>query len=190
MSERVVHFQLLSPPDPTSYSLTIMTAPTPTNKTKAKGHVRVVARVRPLAKYEVEQNCQPVVRKIPNIQKGNGPETLQVNMNTTMEGNHNDDSNSTRFFELDAVLDETSTQEELYIQSGAHQAIAKDLFCGYNCTILAYGQTGAGKVSTTTLYLVCIVAYVGVFNVAGLVCIFWRVQLLTHSLFYGYLLLL
>jgi hypothetical protein len=47
---------------------------------------------------------------------------------------------------VDAVLDETTTtQEELYVQSGAQQAVQHNLFQGLNCTILAYGQTVSGK---------------------------------------------
>ncbi|OEU09835.1 kinesin-related protein, partial [Fragilariopsis cylindrus CCMP1102] len=53
-----------------------------------------------------------------------------------------------RWFELDAVLDGKSTQNETYIKSGAQQAVTKDIFKGFNCTILAYGQTGSGKTFT------------------------------------------
>eukprot|EP00980_Cylindrotheca_fusiformis_P009332 scaffold2047_cov129-Cylindrotheca_fusiformis.AAC.11 len=53
-----------------------------------------------------------------------------------------------RWFEMDAVFDVDSSQEKVYIQSGAQRAVCEDLFQGYHCTILAYGQTGSGKTYT------------------------------------------
>ena len=72
------------------------------------------------------------------IQIPTEPEVLEVK---STEGNSSDGK---RWFELDAVLDGNSTQEEAYIKSGAKQAVTQDIFKGFNCTILAYGQTGAG----------------------------------------------
>ncbi|KAL3936937.1 MAG: hypothetical protein SGBAC_007852 [Bacillariaceae sp.] len=106
------------------------------NKKEAssEGNVRVVLRVRPMAKYELEKGCKQVVYKVPVADPdADGPEAVQVNQPDK------------RFFELDAVLDETFTQKQLYEKSGAYKAISEDLFKGFNCTILAYGQTGAGK---------------------------------------------
>eukprot|EP00536_Pseudo-nitzschia_multiseries_P010062 jgi/Psemu1/202281/e_gw1.295.26.1 len=100
--------------------------------------VRVVGRIRPLAKYEIENGSKEVVTRVPGY--GDGPETLQIE--------EADDGNSNRYFELDAVLDGKCSQREVYEKSGARKAIADDLFCGYNATILAYGQTGAGKTYT------------------------------------------
>jgi hypothetical protein len=108
-------------------------------------NVRVVARIRPLAKYEIENGSKQIVTLLPggNIIKENDiiqiptePEILQVQ--TTEK----------RWFELDAVLDGNSTQNETYIKSGAQQAVTQDIFKGFNCTILAYGQTGSGKTFT------------------------------------------
>lgn len=119
-----------------------MTAPDDSGNNKAsllskkasEGNVRVVLRVRPLATYELEKGCKQVVHRVPKGDDNDGgPEAVQVNQAEK------------RFFELDAVLDETYSQEELYERSGASRAITEDLFKGYNCTILAYGQTGAGK---------------------------------------------
>ena len=126
-----------------------MTAPIPGKEpgvvtTKSGGsssNVRVVSRVRPLAKYELDKGCKPVVTKVPHIDKG-GPEVLQIV------------GPDQRWFELDAVMTESCTQQEVYERSGAHTAIAEDLFAGFNCTILAYGQTGAGKVSKNYLHRV------------------------------------
>eukprot|EP00980_Cylindrotheca_fusiformis_P004245 scaffold918_cov126-Cylindrotheca_fusiformis.AAC.24 len=104
------------------------------SKKSSEGNVRVVLRVRPLAKYELEKGCKQVVHRVPKAdEEDGGPEAVQVHQNEK------------RFFELDAVLDETYSQKQLYERSGAYRAITEDLFKGFNCTILAYGQTGAGK---------------------------------------------
>lgn len=115
-----------------------MTAPPEEGNTtkddSSEGNVRVVLRVRPLAQYELEKGCNKVVFRVPVADPDyDGPESVQVN------------SPEKRFFELDAVLDDTFSQKQLYEKSGAYRAISEDLFKGYNCTILAYGQTGAGK---------------------------------------------
>jgi len=115
----------------------------PKAKAPAASNVRVVARIRPLAKYELANGSKQIVTSIPGISASVGgpiqittePEVLQVKP----EGAEK------RWFELDAVLDGNSTQEEAYIKSGSQQAVMHDLFKGFNCTILAYGQTGAGK---------------------------------------------
>ena len=111
----------------------------------SSNNVRVVGRIRPMAKYEVQNGSKVIVTKVPG-KSGRGvfeTETIQID---TDESDTN--TNTNRWFELDAVLDETSTQREVYEQSGAENAIAEDLFCGYNATILAYGQTGSGKTFT------------------------------------------
>jgi Kinesin motor domain len=46
------------------------------------------------------------------------------------------------------VLDGDSTQSDVYWRSGAQHAVCVDIFKGFNSTILAYGQTGAGKTFT------------------------------------------
>ena len=119
-----------------------------TKKKKTQANVRVVSRIRPLAKYELEKGCQPVVVKVPKADSDDGgPEALQVNQ---ANGNHGGGGGGgdKRWFELDAVLDERSSQQDVYEKSGAYTAITEDLFQGYNCTILAYGQTGSGKTFT------------------------------------------
>lgn len=128
-------------------------------------NVRVVARIRPLAKYELANGSKQIVNSLPSISSSLGgpiqiptePEVLEVKP----EGAEK------RWFELDAVLDGTSTQEEAYIKSGAQQAVTQDLFKGFNCTILAYGQTGAG---TFFLLLSSLVAVLYFIVVTGIHC--------------------
>lgn len=107
------------------------------------GHVRVVARIRPLSKTEKEKKCVEVITSLAALEKSinntiketNEPELLQVQVPDAPK----------RWFELDAVFDKNSTQEEVYIKSGARKAVTESIFKGFNCTVLAYGQTGAGK---------------------------------------------
>ena len=104
--------------------------------------VRVVARIRPLARYEIQNGSEIIVTKVPGTSGKGLPETLQVENDTI------GDAGANRWYELDAVLDERSNQKDVYEKSGAQTAIAEDLFSGYNATILAYGQTGSGKTFT------------------------------------------
>jgi hypothetical protein len=112
------------------------------NSATAPTNVRVVGRIRPLAAYEIEKGCQEVVKSLPSSHgrpvsgPATEPEVMQV------------DSIDKRWFELDAVFDGVSTQEDVYVYSGAQQSVTEDLFKGFNCTIVAYGQTGAGKTFT------------------------------------------
>jgi hypothetical protein len=115
----------------------------PKSAADSSGNVRVVARIRPLAKYELANGSKQIVNCLPSlsssirggpIQVPTEPEVLEVKPAGAEK----------RWFELDAVLDGNSTQEEAYIKSGAQLAVTLDLFKGFNCTILAYGQTGAG----------------------------------------------
>ena len=49
-------------------------------------------------------------------------------------------------YAFDVVFDENATQEEVYMNS-AHKLI-QSVLDGYNCSIFAYGATGAGKTHT------------------------------------------
>ncbi len=46
-------------------------------------------------------------------------------------------------FNFDCVFDWTSTQTEVYEHAASH--LVEQIFDGFNATIFAYGQTGAGK---------------------------------------------
>ena len=47
---------------------------------------------------------------------------------------------------FDKVLKPNVTQEQVY--GSAAKSIVKDVLCGYNGTIFAYGQTSSGKTHT------------------------------------------
>ena len=100
--------------------------------------VRVVARIRPLSSTEVERNSQEAITSLSSLEKSfrgtfeetNEPEILQVQPPNAQN----------RWFEVDAVFDKNSSQEEVYIKCGAKKAVCENVFKGFNCTILAYGQ--------------------------------------------------
>lgn len=95
-----------------------------------KCNVRVVSRIRPLLLPQ-EAGSEAVVNVIDNC-------VLQVDNSV----------GAARYFEMDTVLPINCSQQEVYVKSGAKQAVCESIFQGLNCTILAYGQTGAGKTFT------------------------------------------
>ena len=112
-----------------------MTAP---DASASGGNVRVVSRIRPLSKTEIEQKSEEAISSLSTLERSlsdlykvsEDPEVLQV---------HGADGQK-RWFELDAVFDKNSSQEEVYVRSGAKNAVTNDIFKGFNCTVLAYGQ--------------------------------------------------
>jgi hypothetical protein len=109
---------------------------------RSASNIRVVARIRPLAKYEIENGSKQIIDSLPSLVSAppvtgpsTEPEVLQVKPPNAEK----------RWFELDAVFDGQSNQRDVYVKSGAQQAVCLDIFKGFNCTILAYGQTGSGK---------------------------------------------
>lgn len=88
-------------------------------------NVRVMARIRPFSRKEQDQKM-----------------VLKATDASIVLDNGDD-----RKFDYDAVLGPTSTQWNVYHQSGARDAVplCGDILQGFNCTILAYGQTGSGK---------------------------------------------
>lgn len=86
--------------------------------------VRVVCRVRPLSENESPDETRVI---------------LVVNDKTVYVR----EKNNLSAFTFDSVLSESTTQEDLYESVGKKALI--DFFRGLNGTILAYGQTGAGK---------------------------------------------
>lgn len=97
-----------------------------------KGNIRVFCRFRPLGKREQENGDIPVLHKA---------DAFSVDLQRPAP--HND----SRRFEFDAVFSSDSSQEEVF---GDCQDLVQSAVDGYNVTIFAYGQTGAGK--THTMY--------------------------------------
>lgn len=126
--------------------MTAQTRKSPSVKTSSssssQSNIRVVARIRPLAKYEIENGSKLIIDSLPSLGAASPaagpstePEVLEVKP----------PNGEKRWFELDAVFNGNSSQRDVYVKSGAQQAVCQDIFKGFNCTILAYGQTGSGK---------------------------------------------
>lgn len=97
-------------------------------------NVRVVVRVRPIDKSELESGCENVVRvdklnRCITVLKPNAPATEPP-----------------KIYFFDNVFAEDSTQIDLYVDTA--RPIVDKVLEGYNGTILAYGQTGTGKTYT------------------------------------------
>ena len=117
---------------PTSASSSSSTSPattttTTTTTTTDDQNVRVVARLRPLSAKELDENNKEAIKA------GGGKASAgQV----VVDGQ--------RTFEYDAVFGPQTTQAQVY-EKTAGDTVKKNIFRGFNVTILAYGQTGSGK---------------------------------------------
>ena len=89
-----------------------------------KGAIRVYARCRPFAKYEIEKNCQSVVTF--------KDETTVAIANSRGE----------KTFEFDAAFNQTSTQDQIFEDT---KRLVESCLDGFNVCVFAYGQTGSGR---------------------------------------------
>ncbi|XP_041766361.1 kinesin-like protein KIF3A [Anopheles merus] len=97
-------------------------------------NVRVVVRVRPMDKSELDVGSQNVIK----VDKSNRSITVvKPNANS---------SEPPKVYYFDNVFGEESTQIDLYVDTA--RPIVDKVLEGYNGTILAYGQTGTGKTYT------------------------------------------
>ncbi|EXJ82844.1 kinesin heavy chain [Capronia epimyces CBS 606.96] len=88
-------------------------------------NIKVVARFRPQNKVEVANGGQPIVQF-------SGEDTCQVQSSETNAP-----------FTFDRVFDMSSQQSDIFDFS--IRSTVEDVMNGYNGTVFAYGQTGAGK---------------------------------------------
>ena len=112
--------------------------------------VRVVCRVRPLNGKEKRLGSTPVCAHVlaPEddvvIDEEQEEEDEKEGKSTTLTIKMEEGARHT--FTFDQVFDVESTQREVY--AGSARPIIEDVFKGYNGTVFAYGQTGAGKTFT------------------------------------------
>jgi len=95
-----------------------------------KGAIRVYVRVRPVTTRET--GGQVAVRKMDAFQ---------------IEVDNKDKQKGSKQFTFDSIFDERATQEDVFAECKSLVSSAID---GFNVTVFAYGQTGAGK--THTMY--------------------------------------
>ncbi|XP_054998885.1 kinesin-like protein KIF18A [Sorex araneus] len=112
-------------------------------------HMKVVVRVRPENTKEKAVGFHKVVHVVDKHILVFDPKQEEIsffhgkkiiNRDTTKR------QNKDLKFVFDAVFDETSTQLEVF--ENTTKPILRSFLNGYNCTVLAYGATGAGKTHT------------------------------------------
>nr|XP_033784319.1 kinesin-like protein KIF18A [Geotrypetes seraphini] len=112
-------------------------------------HVRVVVRVRPQNQRETEGNFSNVVQVVDKHILVFDPEVEEISFFHGKKIYHRDINkrkNKDLKFVFDAVFSENSTQMEVY--ENTTKVVLDGFLNGYNCTVLAYGATGAGKTHT------------------------------------------
>ncbi|XP_056382654.1 kinesin-like protein KIF18A isoform X2 [Hyla sarda] len=112
-------------------------------------HVRVVVRVRPPNEREKVANFTNVVQVVDKHILVFDPKVEEVNFFHGRSAANRDiakKKNKDLKFVFDCVFDENSTQQEIFDQTT--KFVLDGVLNGYNCTVLAYGATGAGKTHT------------------------------------------
>lgn len=98
------------------------------SRTDEETHVQVICRLRPLNGFEISKGHENVIEVLDQ-------HTLCIN-----------NRDSQQVFSFDNVCGIETTQQAMYDLVARNTLL--DLFRGFNATILAYGQTGAGKSHT------------------------------------------
>ncbi|KAM6321717.1 kinesin-like protein KIF18A [Podargus strigoides] len=113
-------------------------------------HVRVVVRVRPESQKERDGNFTKVVHVVDRHTLLFDPKTEEeVSFFHGKRLTHRDLNKRVQKdlkFVFDAVLAESSSQLEVFEHTT--KGVIDGFLNGYNCTVLAYGATGAGKTHT------------------------------------------
>ena len=147
MLRRRAQSHFLPPPDPTvgsseerRYQIT----------DTGNSNMKVVVRVRPESEPELQSSCQTVVKvldehvvvfdakedKLPQFERQEGRRRRPL-LSRKPKDLH---------FAFDRIFDETSTQLEVFEHTT--KSILDGLLDGINCSVFAYGATGAGKTHT------------------------------------------
>ncbi|CAO2579600.1 Kinesin-like protein KIF18A [Lemmus lemmus] len=112
-------------------------------------HMKVVVRVRPESTKEKTVAFRRVVHVVDKHMLVFDPKPEEVSFfhkKKTTNFDITKRQNKDLKFVFDAVFDETSTQMEVFEHTT--KPILHSFLNGYNCTVLAYGATGAGKTHT------------------------------------------
>lgn len=114
-------------------------------------NMKVVVRVRPENEMEIRSNCETVIKVLDDHVLVFDPK------DENMHGFDKYESGKKRrhllsrkrkdlHFAFDRVFDETSSQNEVFLNTT--KSIIDGLLDGVNCSVFAYGATGAGKTHT------------------------------------------
>uniref|UniRef100_A0A8B9ZET9 Kinesin-like protein n=1 Tax=Anas platyrhynchos TaxID=8839 RepID=A0A8B9ZET9_ANAPL len=112
-------------------------------------HVKVVVRVRPESQKEKEGNFSKVVHVVDQHILVFDPKEEEVGFFHRKKLVHRDINKRVKKdlkFVFDAVFAESSSQVEVFEHTT--KSVLDGFLNGYNCTVLAYGATGAGKTHT------------------------------------------
>ncbi|NXL36737.1 KI18A protein, partial [Glaucidium brasilianum] len=112
-------------------------------------HVKVVVRVRPESQKEKDGNFSKVVHVVDQHLLVFDPKDEEVSFFHGKRLTHRDINkrkNKDLKFVFDAVFAESSSQLEVFEHTT--KSLIDGFLNGYNCTVLAYGATGAGKTHT------------------------------------------
>uniref|UniRef100_A0A671MFF9 Kinesin-like protein n=1 Tax=Sinocyclocheilus anshuiensis TaxID=1608454 RepID=A0A671MFF9_9TELE len=112
-------------------------------------HVKVVVRVRPLNNKEKDGNHKKVVHVVDNHMLIFDPKEEEVTFFRGQRVGNRDvrrRANKDLKFVFDSVFRQDSSQVEVF--ENTTKAIVDGVLNGYNCTVFAYGATGAGKTHT------------------------------------------
>nr|XP_048301799.1 kinesin-like protein KIF18B [Myodes glareolus] len=111
--------------------------------------VRVVVRVRPPTPKELESQRRPVIQVVDERVLVFDPEECDGGFpGLKWSGSHNGPKKKGKdmTFVFDRVFGEVATQQDVF-QHTTH-SILDSFLQGYNCSVFAYGATGAGKTHT------------------------------------------
>ncbi|XP_025977570.1 kinesin-like protein KIF18A [Dromaius novaehollandiae] len=112
-------------------------------------HVKVVVRVRPESQKEKDGNFSKVVHVVDQHILVFDPKEEEVSFFHGKRLAHRDINKRKKKdlkFVFDAVFAESSSQLEVFEHTT--KSVLDGFLNGYNCTVLAYGATGAGKTHT------------------------------------------
>lgn len=122
------------------------------NEAGKSSNVKVVVRVRPLNAMESSGNHRTVVRPMDERVIVFDPHddfdanSFIPSKRTRRRSNILDRRVKDLRFIFDRVFDETATNQDIFDHST--KTIIDGVLNGYNCTVFAYGATGAGKTHT------------------------------------------
>uniref|UniRef100_A0A3B4CW63 Kinesin-like protein n=1 Tax=Pygocentrus nattereri TaxID=42514 RepID=A0A3B4CW63_PYGNA len=116
---------------------------------KVCSHVKVVVRVRPLNAKETDGNYKKVVHVVDNHMLIFDPKEEEVTFFRGQRVGNRDvrkRANKDLKFVFDNVFGENSSQGDVF--ENTTKGVVDGVLNGYNCTVFAYGATGAGKTHT------------------------------------------
>nr|XP_061811185.1 kinesin-like protein KIF18A [Nerophis lumbriciformis] len=111
-------------------------------------HVKVVVRVRPTNEKERNENVHNVVKVVDNHMLIFDPkeDVPCFGSRRPQNRNLNKKTNKDLKFVFDHVFGEESTQDDVF--ENTTKGVLDGVMNGFNCTVFAYGATGAGKTHT------------------------------------------